>query len=213
MAHSLLETLWQGRAAQYEFRAYGSQPAADWGVDFRETWNSVQHLHKMIGTKFLFMELGVYEARSGCFMLDFVLTHPESRYVGVDKWDGEHGEEQYAVATRNLGKHAKERWKLVKGMSPRVFFNSKLFQPFTYDVIYVDGGHVAAQALRDVVFVWEMLKKHGVLIVDDYENRDNWVCSQPVTQGVNNWLRVQPDWMYTVLKKKKQLVVVKNGEF
>jgi hypothetical protein len=40
--------------------------------------------------------------------------------------------------------------------------------PGSFDIIYIDGSHVAADVLTDAVLSWPLLKKGGFLIFDDY---------------------------------------------
>jgi predicted O-methyltransferase YrrM len=37
-----------------------------------------------------------------------------------------------------------------------------------YDFIYVDGSHTAEESLADVVMAFGLLKKGGIMIMDDY---------------------------------------------
>lgn len=147
----------------------------DWSVPYRLTWYGTPALTSRIGKKIRYLEVGIFEGRSAVFMLGDILTHPESTYLGVDPWEGDFYAPAEALARANIGQHEAHRWKIIKGHSPAVFFNDPSFYPGAFDVGYVDGGHVPRDALRDVVFVWEMLDRYGVLIVDDYNMP--WVAS------------------------------------
>jgi hypothetical protein len=39
----------------------------------------------------------------------------------------------------------------------------------TYDMIYIDGSHIAKDVLRDAVCAFDYLKKGGVMVFDDYD--------------------------------------------
>jgi predicted O-methyltransferase YrrM len=55
---------------------------------------------------------------------------------------------------------------VLKGMSGDVL---RTLPPVeTYDFIYVDGSHVAADVLTDAVLAWPLLKKRGLMAFDDY---------------------------------------------
>ena len=41
----------------------------------------------------------------------------------------------------------------------------------TYDIIYIDGDHLAPAALCDMVLAWRVLEKGGIFIVDDIHIR------------------------------------------
>jgi len=38
----------------------------------------------------------------------------------------------------------------------------------TFDIIYIDGSHLAPDVLFDAVFAWPRLAPSGILIFDDY---------------------------------------------
>ena len=44
-----------------------------------------------------------------------------------------------------------------------------LFRSIKFDFIYVDGAHDARSTLTDLCMSWGLLKKHGIMIIDDYE--------------------------------------------
>ena len=46
-----------------------------------------------------------------------------------------------------------------------IFF---LLNKKTFDVIYIDGHHLAEQVYKDAVNSWKFLNTNGLLIFDDY---------------------------------------------
>jgi hypothetical protein len=38
----------------------------------------------------------------------------------------------------------------------------------SFDIIYIDGSHIASDVLEDVVLSWRLLKTGGIIIFDDY---------------------------------------------
>jgi predicted O-methyltransferase YrrM len=54
----------------------------------------------------------------------------------------------------------------VKGSSQALLREFSAEEPF--DFIYVDGCHLANCALADMVLSWDLLKRDGIMIVDDY---------------------------------------------
>jgi predicted O-methyltransferase YrrM len=42
----------------------------------------------------------------------------------------------------------------------------------TFDLIYIDGSHIASDVLTDAVFAFQLLRLGGVMILDDYLWRD-----------------------------------------
>jgi hypothetical protein len=37
-----------------------------------------------------------------------------------------------------------------------------------YDIVYIDGSHIASDVLQDAVLVWQLVKVGGFVIFDDY---------------------------------------------
>lgn len=135
----------------------------DWSRHF--VANAGKHLAPLAGTPLHYLEIGVFEGRSALWMLANVLTHPDSRMVGVDAWpvEGDPFEER---ARANLAV-AGERVELRKGPSDRVLREPR-FERESFDIIYIDGDHTAFGALSDSVLAWPLLKVGGLCIWDDY---------------------------------------------
>ena len=109
-----------------------------------------------------YLELGVLEGRSLFWMLDNILTHPTARAVAVDFF----GEEKYRKFKRNFDLHeAKDKVTVVKS-----YFNQTLptMERNSFDIIYLDGGHMGWTTLETALLAWPLLKAQGVLIFDDY---------------------------------------------
>jgi len=155
------------------------------GLWFTEDWFSsntsrwTQLLSELIGQPGLrFLEIGCFEGRSSVWLLDNVLTHPDSRLDCIDAWDG-----FLTASTSYIGSdveqrfdhnmlaiHAGDRVRKLKGKSAVVL--RKLDRP-TYDFIYIDASHEAPDVLRDAVLAFDLAKPNGLIVFDDYE----WVCA------------------------------------
>jgi predicted O-methyltransferase YrrM len=119
------------------------------------------------------LQVGAYTGDASVWLLENVLTHPESVLVDVDTWEGSdepsHHQMQwnavehfYDVKTQR-GRHDRKIVK-VKGTSDW-FFKNNLQQ---YDFIYIDGDHTAYGVIKDAVAAFECLKVGGILGFDDY---------------------------------------------
>lgn len=150
--------------------------APDWSGHFR---NSVDRhiLPRFRGSPLVYLEVGVYEGRSACYALEHLLTHPDSRYIGVDQWFWTEVNIPSHIepnARENLRPYA-DKAALVKGNVlelPR----SIDFVPCV-DVCYIDGGHLVHEALLDSVVCWEILRPGGIMFWDDVgceEFRTDW---------------------------------------
>jgi Tfp pilus assembly protein PilF len=121
------------------------------------------------------LEIGSWEGRSTCWLLDNILTHESARITCVDTWQGgvEHQNMERPILllcqacfdvnvflTGNLEKVIKK-----VGLSSDIM---RLLPINSYDLIYVDGSHEAEDVLVDAVMAWGLLKVGGMIIFDDY---------------------------------------------
>lgn len=129
-----------------------------------------QFLEPLKGQPVHFVEIGVFEGRSTCWLLDNVLTHPDSRLTWIDPfaYNSEFPECDLTLAEEHFRHNTKSRrGQLIemKGISQEML--RKL--PFaSFDFIYIDGSHAAPDVLSDAVLAFPLLKPHGMLAFDDY---------------------------------------------
>ncbi len=165
-----LSILLPGRDARYRF----TQNWFDWAAT---SWRA--HLAHLIGQPALrFLEIGSFEGRSAVWLLNNVLTHPSSRLDCIDVFDGLYEfrgrtivmsevEARFDHNVRAAG--ANGRVTKLRGPSARMLRGLELD---TYDFVYVDGSHVAADVLHDAVLAFPLLKAGGIMIFDDYAWED-----------------------------------------
>jgi predicted O-methyltransferase YrrM len=123
----------------------------------------------------LFMEIGVFEGRSTCWLLQNGLDEKGS-IVCVDSFSGslEHtGVDFKAVEARfllntNEAKKAEQKVSLLKNKSYHALAEM-IGDRKVFDFIYVDGSHAPADTLSDACMAWGMLKPQGVMLFDDYQ--------------------------------------------
>jgi predicted O-methyltransferase YrrM len=119
------------------------------------------------------LEIGSFEGLSTTWFLHFF--NQNSSIVCVDTFEGglEHvdsdGKPQQfltGLQERFFDNVAFERSRLdVRiGTSETILFT---FKPQSFDVIYVDGSHHAADALTDIVLAFHLLKIGGIMMIDD----------------------------------------------
>ncbi len=120
------------------------------------------------------LEIGVYQAGSALWMLENVLTHPDSRYMGID--DNIRSEVKH-----NLTEYA-HRALVISGDSNRIL--PQLIElNVRFDTAYIDGCHYADWTMNDLVHTFKMLNSGGIILIDDYahpeyriaERIDNWI--------------------------------------
>ena len=66
---------------------------------------------------------------------------------------------------KNLAAADSERVEVIKGFSQDVLPE---LEPQSYDLIYIDGSHLAGDVLFDSVYTWRLLRDGGLVIHDDY---------------------------------------------
>lgn len=118
-------------------------------------------LSKFKGVPAKFLEVGSFEGRSACWMLENILTHPDSRLICVDK----HVYNTEDVLTGNVSRF---------GNSVEIISHDSLFGLSTLicrgeklDFIFIDGNHDSYYPLRDLVFSFNLLQNGGFICIDD----------------------------------------------
>jgi hypothetical protein len=137
------------------------------------------------GKSCTYLEIGVFEAQSLCWMLEHVLTAKDSYAVGIDPWlmttklSGEQMKQVMLRANYNIFQavHSKppREWPLVRGHSAEVLrrMNKKGFAGISkgsVDVAMIDGNHWAPYVLDDAEQCLSLVKPGGWLMFDDVEN-------------------------------------------
>lgn len=139
---------------------------------YLDTWNKVFNADWK-STPVKALEIGTYEGRSACWLLDNVLLHQDSHLVCIDNFVGigEHNPNNplgLSVKDRclqNLSEYS-SKVELIQGDSKLVMKQMDPSQLF--DLIYIDGDHTAQGVLTDAVLAFSHLKLGGLMIFDDY---------------------------------------------
>lgn len=184
------------------------------GYEFTQDWFSInlpvwQHfLTQYVNMPDLrVLEIGSWEGRSTCWMLDNLLLHPSARITCVDTFEGsvEHEVlyEQEIVRTieqRFDGNVAKtgtpEKVRKMVGSSQSVL---RSLIPDSYHMAYIDASHVAADVLEDTLLTWRLVKVGGIIIFDDY----GFQFPEGITEAPP---KVAIDAFMTVFKDKVRLM-------
>jgi len=147
---------------------------------------------RLAGARARGLEIGSYEGRTACWLLDHVLTHPESHLDCVDPhaYAGDDSESRLeASAYAGPMDQVLARFRAnVAPYGPRLrhwrmpsdtFF--RVGPRDAYNLVVVDGMHSALPTLRDLVHAWQALAAGGLLLVDDlkWEGRDGFQSYGP----------------------------------
>jgi predicted O-methyltransferase YrrM len=133
---------------------------------------TLQHLRN---TQVRVLEVGSFEGLSTTWFLHYF--NQDSTIVCIDTFEGgsEHKDSAgnpkeflTGLTERFLSNVAfgRSRVDVRIGQSESILFQ---FEPQSFDVIYVDGSHHAADALTDTVMAFHLLKVGGVMMLDDVQ--------------------------------------------
>lgn len=179
-----------------------------WSLTFSRVFNRADPVR--------ILEIGSWEGRSALFLLTYFAR---GHLTAVDTWAGSEEYEYNATPDlRDLEAHFDgnlapfaARLTKRKGASLHVL-PQLLDEQQKFDVIYVDGSHVADDVLRDSITAWGLLKQGGILIFDDFL----WICYPR--------LRANPGWAinmflkyrsgeYKILNANYQIILQKKIAF
>lgn len=152
-----------------------------------------KHLKPLAGQPLMGFEVGVFEGLSTTWLLNNVLTHPESKLKCVDTFDvdrlrisaGVEGSDVEKVFRDNVyetGRSASV--EVMKDYSLNVLRKLGTLRDGQFDFIFVDGSHKADVAFQDLALSAPLLKVGGLLLIDDYlvGDWDHKPCDDP-----ENW--------------------------
>lgn len=152
------------------------------------------------------LEIGVY---TGTSLIKILETIPNSIGYAVDRWD----DYDENVLLQNIksnkiedifnnnvkNANMKDRITVLKGDSTEVL--SKLIIQFAeFDLIYVDGSHKCFDCYSDMVLSFNLLKKGGLMIVDDVLYRKGDILNSPF-EAVEHFID----------KFKNDIIIMNNG--
>lgn len=141
--------------------------SSDWFSSNIPKWDRILKKYKD-APNISYLELGVFEGRSYFWMLENIVTDPSSRGVAVDSFDGEF-EKVFQKNLSNSGVAA--RTEVVKKTFVQALPSMK---DNSFDIVYLDGGHMSWTTLETAMLVWPKIKPEGVLIFDDYGWKPEW---------------------------------------
>jgi predicted O-methyltransferase YrrM len=150
-----------------------------------------------------YLEIGVSEGGSALWMLENILTHPTARMTGLDTFSNKENCERFLANLEMSG--FSKKMTLVKGRS-QVTLRSLPLDSF--DIVYIDGSHRAPDVMVDAALSWELLKKGGILIFDDYM----WEWERPPQDrpkiAIEAFLRIFKNEL-EILHQEYQIIVKK----
>ena len=177
----------------------------DWFTDRIPSWEKA--LDSFKGKPNIhYLEVGLFEGRSAIWMLENVLTHPSARLTGIDVFSGD-VKRRYLANIKRSG--AEDKVTTIVGSSQ---VRLREFPPDHFDIIYIDGSHLAADVLEDAILSARLLKAGGVLFFDDYRWRLDFPPERRPKKAINTFLEYYGD-QYEVIDNDYQLILMKKEIF
>ena len=126
------------------------------------------------------LEIGSFEGRSACRMIEHFSKTEALEVYCIDSWAAgfEHGGyDMEAVEhrfNRNMSRAVAETPHLVKVYKHKGVSTTHLIALLangharSFDLIFIDGSHVACDVMSDLVFAYYLCRVGGLIICDDY---------------------------------------------
>lgn len=125
------------------------------------------------GTTARMLEIGSYEGMSACYAL---WRLPDAHITCVDTFEGSPEDLVVDVDLATLGEVFEKNIALVDASRVRTLVGDSrrvllelVEAGERFDLVYVDGSHVALDVLVDSAYAWQLLRTGGFLVWDDYE--------------------------------------------
>jgi predicted O-methyltransferase YrrM len=163
------------------------------------------------------LEIGSWEGRSTCWLIDNIMTHESSRITCVDTFEGSLEHNSYESSyIRSIGERfdfniartqCLEKVQKVVGKSSEALRSLPLNY---YDLAYIDGSHIASDVLEDTILVWSLVKVGGYIIFDDYlfgfPDHPEWNTKI----GIDAFINVFKD-KFRIVHKAYQIIIEKTS--
>jgi predicted O-methyltransferase YrrM len=171
------------------------------------------------------LEIGSYEGRSSVWFLENLLKNEKSTITCIDPWmdfsQNENGLNSYNSETseHKLGtdkiintflfnieaSEMSDKVIVERGISSKVL-PKLLLNENKYDVIFIDGNHVAPFVLMDAVLSWDLLKVGGVMIFDDYLWMPERYKSLTPKIAVDSFIEIFEDYNDVILNEYRKAI-------
>jgi len=155
-----------------------------------------------------FLEVGCYEGQASVWMLKNTsadLTVVDTFAGGEDLPDEKNLLERFE---ENIEPY-KDRVDIIEGASGDML-KVLAVSDKKFDFIYIDGSHLAKNALEDAILAFPLLKSNGIMIFDDYTWGVGMGYYEIPRTGIDAFLLVYGDQL-EVLEKNSQVIIRKKA--
>ena len=150
--------------------------AKDMVAAFLVPWFSLLGWYENSTAEVHILEIGSFQGLSTSWLLRHVLQHPRSSITCLDSWEGgaelttgvmADSELRFDQNVGSFGAAQAAKVKKVRGESFHSLVHLVANAGLTYDLIHVDGAHVAPRVFEDAVLSYHLLKPTGWMLFDD----------------------------------------------
>ena len=148
--------------------------------------NFDKHLSEYKGQKVDFLQIGTFSGDASLWLLENILTNPDSRLFDVDTWEGSVEHISMDFTFKDIEQAYDDKMLpfsnvIKKKMTSDVFFEQNTEK---FDFIYIDGAHTYDQIIKDAENALKFSKVGTIIGFDDY----NWDISRDPELAINKFL-------------------------
>ncbi|MBX7197897.1 MAG: class I SAM-dependent methyltransferase [Rhodospirillaceae bacterium] len=165
-----------------------------------------------------FLEIGSFEGRSACYLIEKFGKDQAIEIHCVDTWEGGVEHENFAMSEVERRFDKNVQFALGKVGNPGVVVKKHKKLSYlalaeliaverrpTFDMLYVDGSHQAPDVLTDAVMGFHLVRPGGLMVFDDYI----WSMEEMGSQDLLNMPKSAIDAFVNVFTRKA--IVVRNA--
>lgn len=175
---------------------------SDWHSPHEPLWH--EYLGPLDGRPVRCLEIGSHEGRSAVWIVQHLLSHPDSTLTCIDPWPNSDAERRFDANLSEQGRGSQirklktESWRALPLLTPG------------FDFIYIDGSHEGRDVLEDAIHAFRLARIGCLLIFDDYVHCCRAV-NHPPGPAIDAFLRIWSDGI-ELLHRRKQVIVRKCEE-
>jgi predicted O-methyltransferase YrrM len=158
--------------------------------------NTLEYIKWKNNTEINILEIGTF---AGTSVIKFLEMLPNSKAHVIDRWENYNENNiDYLSSLKELNVEKifydnintvdmKDRVTVFKGDSSTILIDLQNTNKNYFDFIYVDGSHKMLDCYTDLLLSFSLLKKGGILGIDDYLYNKETILESPY-EGVNHFI-------------------------
>lgn len=193
---------------------HNKQYSQNWGGAFSENTQMLR-----LNNLQLVLEIGCFEGLTSNYIVDKLLVANMGKLICVDplsdtylgsdpsKKKLPYFSQQFDRFVFNTAKNA-SHIKLIRKTSSDSFLELLPQYQDAFDLIFIDGDHRATVVYDDAIHSFELCKKAGIIIFDDYTEGGDYLGDESTKHGVDKFL-ANFAGKYDLLLKNSQVAIRK----